>query len=107
MVGWIFPHAMSSVNSIREARLSLAIRASLCALLAVLALTAGTHLDFRQPFIGYGFGGAFLLYLAAERIPKRLTILAGLGALLTAWVVWGRYQDLTTLLVQVLGAFGL
>ncbi|MGD0824882.1 MAG: phosphatase PAP2 family protein [Terriglobales bacterium] len=98
---------MSSANSIREARLSLVFRASMCALLAVLALTAGTHLDFRQPFIGYGIGGAFLLYLAAERIPKRLTILAALCALLTAWVVWGRYQDLATLLVQVLGAFGL
>ncbi len=107
MIAWIFPRAMSSANSIREARLSLVFRASMCALLAVLALTAGTHLDFRQPFIGYGIGGAFLLYLAAERIPKRLTILAALCALLTAWVVWGRYQDLATLLVQVLGAFGL
>ncbi|MGA7079115.1 MAG: phosphatase PAP2 family protein [Terriglobales bacterium] len=107
MVGWIFPHAMPSANSIRESRLSLVIRASVCALLGVLALTAGTHLDFRQPFVGYGFGGAFLLYLVAERIPKRLTILAALGALFTAWVVWGRYQDLATLLVQVLGAFGL
>jgi hypothetical protein len=107
MVGWIFPRAMSSANSIRATRLSLVLRASLCALLAVLALTAGTHLDFKQPFIGYGFGGAFLLYAATERIPKRLAMLAALGALLTAWVVWGRYQDLTTLLVQVLGAFGL
>lgn len=98
---------MSSANPIREAGLALVIRAPLCALLGVLALTAGTHLDFRQPFIGYGFGGAFLLYGAAERIPRRMTMLAAVGALLTAWVVWGRYEDLAALLVQVMGAFGL
>jgi hypothetical protein len=87
--------------------LPLVIRAPLCALLGVLVLSAGTRLDFRQPFIGYGFGGAFLLCTVAERKPKRLALLGILGALLTAWVVWGRYQDLTTLLVQVMGGFGL
>jgi len=36
-----------------------------------------------------------------------MAMLGAVGALLTAWVVWGRYQDLTALLVQVMGAFGL
>lgn len=94
-------------NTTREAGLPFVIRVPLCALLGVLVLTAGTHLDFRQPFIGYGFGGAFLLVIAADLSPKRMAMLGAVGALLTAWVVWGRYQDLTALLVQVMGAFGL
>jgi len=106
MIGWGF-QAMPSRIAIRENALPLVIRAPLCALLAVLVLAAGAHLDFRQPFIGYAFGGAFLLCIAVERRTKRLAILAVLCALLTAWVVWGRYQDPATLLVQVLGAFGL
>ena len=79
----------------------------MCAVLAVLALAAGTRLDFRQPFIGYGFGGAFLLCLAAGLSPKRMAILGAIGAVLTAWVVWGRYEDGAGLLVQVMGALGL
>jgi len=79
----------------------------LCAVLGVLVLAAGTRLDFKQPFIGYGFGGAFLLCIAGQLAPKRMAILGAIGALLTAWVVWGRYEDLAALLVQVMGAFGL
>ncbi len=91
----------------REAALPLVIRAPLCAVLGVLVLAAGTHLDFKQPFIGFGFGGAFLLCIAAQLAPKRMAMLGAIGALLTAWVVWGRYEDLAALLVQVMGAFGL
>lgn len=98
---------MLSASTTRETRLPLVVRAPLCALLGVLVLAAGTRLDFRQPFIGYGFGGAFLLYVAAEGSSKRRALLGAVGALLAAWVVWGRYQDLATLLVQVMGAFGL
>jgi PAP2 superfamily len=98
---------MFSANAIRGKSLPFVIRAPSCALLGVLVLAAGTHLDFKQPFIGYGFGGAFLLCVAAELTTKRMATLVALGALLTAWVVWGRYQDLATPLVQVMGAFGL
>jgi hypothetical protein len=98
---------MPSANRIRKTGLPLVVRAPLCALLGVAALAAGTHLDFKQPFIGYGLGGAFLLYIAAERAPKRRAALAGVGALLSAWVVWGRYEDVAALLVQVMGGFGL
>ncbi|MGA2966612.1 MAG: phosphatase PAP2 family protein [Terriglobales bacterium] len=98
---------MPSANRIRKTGLPFVVRAPLCALLAVAALTAGTRLDFKQPFIGYALGGAFLLYVAAERAPKRRAALGGVGALLTAWVVWGRYVDVAALLVQVMGAFGL
>ena len=98
---------MSSRISNRETVLPFVIRAPLCVLLGVAVLAAGTRLDFRQPFIGYGFGGAFLLCLAARFTPKRLLTLTVIGAMLTAWVVWGRYEDLAALLVQVVGAFGL
>ena len=98
---------MSSVKATREKPLSVMLRALLCALLGVLVLNAATHLDFRHPFIAYGFGGVFLLHISAVRAPKRLALLGALGASLTAWVVWGRYHDLATLLVQVMGAFGL
>jgi hypothetical protein len=98
---------MSTASTTRETGLPFLIRAPLCALLVVLVLAAGTRLDFRQPFIGYGFGGAFLLYVAADRSAKRLAMLGSVGAVLIAWVVWGRYQDLATLLVQVIGALGL
>lgn len=98
---------MSSANAIRETHLSVTIRALVCALLGALVLNAATHLDFRHPFIAYGFGGVFLLHVSAVRSPKRLALLGALGALLAAWVVWGRYHDLATLSVQVMGAFGL
>ncbi len=98
---------MSRASATRETALPFVIRAPLCVLLGVAALAAGTHLDFRQPFIGYGFGGAFLLCITAGIRRKRMTTLAVVGGLLTAWVVWGRYEDLAALLVQVIGAFGL
>ena len=98
---------MSSTKTTRETGLPFVVRVPLCVLLGVLVLSAGTHLDFRQPFIGYGFGGAFLLCLAAGFTRKRMVILTVMGALVTAWVVWGRYEDLAALLVQVIGAFGL
>ncbi len=98
---------MSRANAIRETGLPFLVRAPLCVLLGVVVLAAGTRLDFRQPFIGYGFGGAFLLYIAAERVAKRLAMLGVAGTVLTAWVVWGHYEDLAALLVQVIGAFGL
>jgi hypothetical protein len=91
----------------REAGLPFVLRAASCAVLAVLVLTACTYLDFKQPFIGYGFGGALLFFIAAGCTRKRVAALVAAGVLLSAWVVWGRYQDPATLLVQVIGAFGL
>jgi PAP2 superfamily len=98
---------MSSAAATRQTALPFVVRAPLCALLAVLALEAGTHLDFRQPFIGYAVGGAFLFYVAAQFNATRMATLGAVGMLLTAWVVWGRYQDLPTLLIQIIGGFGL
>ncbi len=98
---------MGAANSIRKTGLPFVIRAPLCAPLGILVLLAGTYLDFRQPYFGYGFGGAFLICLAIRPSPKRLALLTVMGAFLTAWVTWGRYQDAATLLVQVIGAFGL
>jgi hypothetical protein len=98
---------MSGMNKTCRISALAIIKTGLCCLLGALVLNAGTHIDFRHPFIGYGFGGVFLLQIAAERSPRRLAILGAMGALLTAWVVWGRYDGVATLLVQVLGAFGL
>ncbi len=98
---------MSGTNAIRERRLSSVIRALFCSLLAVLILNAATHLDFRHPFIGYGFGGVFLLHVTVERSPKRLVALGLIGGLLTEWVVWRSYISLAALPVQIMGAFGL
>jgi len=98
---------MPILDATRDSGLPFVIRAPLCVLLGVLVLTAGTHLDFRQPFIGYGIGGAFLLCVAAGLARKRIVTLAVMGVVLTAWVVWGRYEDLAALLVQVIGGFGL
>ena len=98
---------MSGASAFRETNRPFVIRALLCALLGVLVLNAATHLDFRHPFIGYGFGGVFLLHVTADRSPKRIAMLGIVGALLTACVVSRSYQDVATLMAQVMGAFGL
>ena len=99
---------MSTASTTRETGLPFLIRAPLCALLVVLVLAAGTRLDFRQPFIGYGFGGAFLLYVAADRSAKRLAMLGSVGAVLIAWVVWGRLPGPgERCWCRVIGALGL
>lgn len=98
---------MSNADATRETGLPFVVRAPLCFLLGVLVMEAGARLDFRQPFIGYGIGGAFLLYVAAGLNSRRMAMLGAVGTLLTGWVVLGRYHDMATLLVQVIGAFGL
>ena len=42
-----------------ESALPFLVRAPAIALLIVLADIAALRLDFRQPFVGYGIGGAF------------------------------------------------
>lgn len=76
-------------------------------MLLALTVEAVIHLDFRQPFIGYGLGGAFLLFLAAERGGRRIAMVGGLGAAIAAVVISRRFEGAPTLLVQVMGALGL
>ncbi|MGA8153473.1 MAG: phosphatase PAP2 family protein [Terriglobales bacterium] len=76
-------------------------------LLLALSVAAVFHLDFRQPFIGYGLGGAFLLFLAAKLGRRRVAMVSGLGAAIAAGVVWGRFEGVPTLLVQAMGSLGM
>ncbi len=84
-----------------------AVKALLLACFAALTGLAAFHLDFRQPFIGYGVGGAFLLFLAAKPGLRSTLAVCGLGSLIAAAVVRGHFADFPTLLVQFLGSLGL
>ena len=98
---------MSSGIGTSRANLPLILRAIICTVLAVLVATAAHRLDFRQPFIGYGFGGAFLLFLAVKPSRIRIAIVSILGLAIAASVIWGHYDSIPTLLVQGMGALGL
>lgn len=75
------------------------------ALLAV-AFEAVFHLDFRQPFIGYGLGGAFLLFLASRPRGRRIAIVSAVGVVIAASTVWGKFEGVPSLLVQAMGSLG-
>jgi hypothetical protein len=87
--------------------LATGLRFAASALLLALAVEAAFYLDFRQPFIGYGLGGAFLLFLAAKPGRPRTAIVVALGAIVAAIVTGGRFAGVPTLLVQAIGALGL
>jgi len=86
---------------------AVALRLLICVLLLALAVIAAVRLDFRQPFIGYGLGGAFLLFLAARQGRTRTAMVSALGAAFAGVIVWGRFEDTPALLVQIMGALGL
>jgi len=77
-----------------------------CALVAAAAVAA-RQLDFRQPFIGYGLGGAFFLFLATKPAWGRVALVGAIGAAIAAAVVWGHFAGIPTLLVQGMGSLGL
>jgi hypothetical protein len=83
----------------------------ICLLLSALAVLGVLRLDFRQPFIGYGLGGAFLLFLAARQGTARTVIVSALGAAFAVAIVWEHFgvsfEDAPTLFVQIMGALGL
>src|SRR5271170_7477228 len=87
--------------------LPVGLRVAGLALLLALTAEGALHLDFRQPFIGYGLGGAFLLFLAAKPGGRRIAMVGTLAAVIAASAVWGRFEGPTTLLVQMMGALGL
>jgi len=75
--------------------------------LATVVVFGALHLDFQQPFIGYGLGGAFLLFLAA-RPGEGLTItVCGLGVLIAGTILKAHYAGIPALLVQLMGSLGL
>lgn len=83
------------------------MRALGCALLAALVVFAALRLDFRQPFIGYGLGGAFLLFLGGRLGSIRNFAACLGGVVLAAAIIIGHYDSVPTLFVQAIGAFGL
>ena len=97
---------MSAEKVSFESLLPSALRISVSVLLLALAVTAVLHLDFQQPFIGYGLGGAFLLFLAAKPEPLRIVIVCMLGLAITIQAVGRHFLGLPTLLVQGMGSFG-
>ena len=88
-------------------RSSLALRILICALLAAVAVEAILHLDFKQPFIGYGLGGALLLFIASRPERLRVMLVSGLGLAGVLFTVRGNYEGIPSLLVQVMGPLGL
>jgi len=83
------------------------LRIIACVLLVALAAMGALRLDFRQPFIGYGLGGAFLLFLAARQGAARTALVGTLGVAFAAAIIRGHFVGIPTLLVQIMGALGL
>jgi hypothetical protein len=86
--------------------LPIAIRTAVIACLVVLSDVAALHLDFRQPFVGYGIGGACLLLLAARPNWKQIGVVL-LAAAMIAFFVVRRIEDAATLAIQLTGSLGL
>jgi len=86
--------------------LPIAIRTAVIACLVVLADVAALHLDFRQPFVGYGIGGACLLLLASRPSWRQVVIVIVAGAMIAFFVV-RRIEDAVTLVIQLTGSLGL
>jgi hypothetical protein len=84
----------------------IAIRTAVIACLVVLADVAALHLDFRQPFVGYGIGGACLLLLAARPGWRQVVIVIAAAAMICFFVV-RRVEDAATLVIQLTGSLGL
>jgi hypothetical protein len=98
---------MPDENAAPQHGLPVALRLLVCALLAAIAVEAILHLDFKQPFIGYGLGGVFLLFLAARPGLTRVAFVSGIGMIGVVTTVWGHYEGIPTLLVQAMGPLGL
>jgi len=96
----------ADVHSKNISSLLLKLLLSAC-LAALMASAAALHLDFGQPFIGYGLGGAFLLFLAAKPGWHYTVVVCGLGALIAEVIVKGHFAGVPTLLVQSMGSLGL
>lgn len=95
-----------TTNPRLSATLSLAGRTSLSACLVVLACWLALRLDFRQPFVGYGIGGAFLVLMASRPKYKQIAIVL-LAAAAIAFFVIRAPENPANLVVQLSGSLGL
>jgi len=100
-------HPMLQTDATPQHILPTVVRLLMCALVAAIVVEAILHLDFKQPFIGYGLGGAFLLFLASQPGRSRIALVTGIGALGMLGTVWGHYEGIPALLVQGMGPLGL
>jgi hypothetical protein len=83
------------------------LRSVLIALLVVLADFIALRLDFRQPFVGYGIGGAFLVFIAARPKWNQL-VLVSLASLMIGFFVFHTHvKDVTDITVEIIGSLGL
>lgn len=90
-----------------DSTLPLVVRAPVIFLLIMLADFCALHLDFRQPFIGYGIGGAFLLFLAVRPNWRQVFLVLAATAMIAFFVFHTRLEDAATVFVQVSGSLGL
>jgi PAP2 superfamily len=98
---------MQDANTSPQPGLPTVVRVLLCIVFVAITVEAILHLDFKQPFIGYGLGGAFLLFLAARPELARVALVSAIGVIGAVTTVWGHYDGIPTLLVQVMGPLGL
>jgi hypothetical protein len=98
---------MSDENPQLASSVPIACRIPAVAIFIVIVVEAALHVDFGQPFVGYGLGGAFLLLLAARPGFSRIAAACCIAIPLGAAAVWGHFQGIPTLLVQAMGALGL
>lgn len=98
---------MPDEHTASQQGLPVVLRVLVSVFLAVVAIEAILHLDFKQPFIGYGLGGAYLLFMAARPGWARIALVSGIGMAGVLTTVWGRYEGIPTLLVQLMGPLGL
>jgi hypothetical protein len=83
------------------------VRPVLIALLVVLADIVALRLDFRQPFVGYGIGGAFLVLLGSRPKPRQLLLVLAASVMIGFFAFHTRVNDVADTIVEIVGSLGL
>lgn len=83
------------------------LRSVLIALLVVLADYVALKLDFRQPFVGYGIGGAFVLFIATRPTRKQMLLVLLASGMVGFFVFHTRFEDVASVIVEIIGSLGL
>jgi hypothetical protein len=83
------------------------LRSVLITLLVVLTDFVALRLDFRQPFVGYGIGGAFLVFLAARPTLRQFGLVFLASLMIGFFVFHVRVKDVADVIVEIIGTLGL
>lgn len=83
------------------------LRSILIALLVLLADFVALRLDFRQAFVGYGIGGAFLVFLAGRPTRKQLGLVFLAFPMIAFFAFHTRVDDAASVIVEITGSLGL